>query len=139
MIEDYSAARFWFDVVQVGGLVALGVYSWWRDREKITAKRFRALEDDVRSRATQAALAEIEAQRITRCEAHTRRVTDAESAVSRVGAEIRQMPSREELRHLAGGMAELSEKLGKVEGRLDGINRMAELMNEFLINQGGRR
>jgi hypothetical protein len=139
MIEDYSAARFWFDIVQVGGLIALGVYSWWRDREKITAKRFKALEEDVRSRATQAALAEIEAQRITRCEAHTRRVTDAESAISRVGTEMRHMPSRDELRHLADGMSELSEKLGKVEGRLEGINRAADLMNEFLINQGGRR
>ena len=41
---DYGAARFWMDVFQNGGLIALGVYTWWVNREKVTAERFARLE-----------------------------------------------------------------------------------------------
>lgn len=136
---NYTAWRFWFDVMQVAGLFAIGTLSWWFNREKVTAKRFKALEDDVKARVTVAALAELEEKRAVRCELHSRRVSDAEGAISRVGTELRNMPSRDELGRLNDGIAHLSEKLGKVEGRLDGINRAADLMNEFLINQGSRR
>jgi hypothetical protein len=139
MIEDYGAARFWFDVAQVGGLIALGAYSWWRDREKITAKRFKALEDDVAARVSSKALEEIEQKRVQACDLHRRRVTDMEGAIGRMETEVRYLPSRAELSHLTDGMKQLAAQLGKVEGRLDGINRAADLMNEFLINQGSRK
>ncbi|WP_429885365.1 hypothetical protein [Geoalkalibacter halelectricus] len=139
MIEDYSAARFWFDIAQVGGLIALGVYSWWRDREKITAKRFKVLEDEVAARVTRQALEDIEEKRAQGCVLHGRRVADLEGSVGRMGTEMRFLPSRAELAHLSDGMKQLAAQLGKVEGRLDGINRAADLMNEFLINQGGRK
>jgi uncharacterized protein HemX len=139
VIEDYSAARFWFDMVQLLGLAALGVYSWWRDREKVNSKRFKALEDEVKSLATQESLAELEAKRATRCEASAKRMSEAERSISTLSTEITHLPSRAELNRMTEGMTQLSQKLGRMEGRLDGINRAADLMNEFLISQGGRR
>jgi len=136
---DYTAADFWLKALHLIGLVALGIYTWWVNREKVTAKRFRALEDDVRKRATEQAVAEIERRRIERCEAHMARVAEAERAISKLGTEVTHMPSRSELGRMTDTLTQISRKLGNLEGRLDGINRVAGLMNEFLIGQGGKR
>mgnify|MGYP001064062218 CR=1 FL=1 len=136
---NYDAWRFWREIVVLGAVFGNWIYTWWVNRAKVTEKRFRALEDEVKTRVTAIALAELEEKRNTNCAAHGRRLADNEQAVARVGTELRHMPSRAELSRLADGMTQLSEKLGKVEGRLDGINRAADLMNEFLINQGGKK
>lgn len=41
---DYTAARFWMDVLQSAGVILLGIYTWWVNREKVTSSRFTALE-----------------------------------------------------------------------------------------------
>jgi len=41
---DYTAARFWMDLIQSAGLVLLGIYTWWVNRAKVTNGKFRDLE-----------------------------------------------------------------------------------------------
>ena len=41
---DYTAARFWMDAGQLIGLIIIGVYTWWANREKVTTARFAGLE-----------------------------------------------------------------------------------------------
>ncbi|MGE4334543.1 MAG: DUF2730 family protein [Pigmentiphaga sp.] len=42
--SNYQAWQFWFNVGYSVGLLALGVYTWWVNREKVTASRFSGLE-----------------------------------------------------------------------------------------------
>lgn len=136
---DYTAWRFWIDLLQIGGLIALGVYSWWRDREKVTSKRFAALERQVSDRLSSTAHSSIEERRDGDCSAHKARTAEIEIGLSRVGSEIRNMPNRQEMAALSHDITLLTSQIGRLEGRLEGINRVADLMNEFLINRGEHR
>lgn len=101
---DYTAWRFWFDVLQLAGICSIGIYSWWSNREKVTTRKFREHE---------ARLAQLENDiRHPSCQYH-------------VGFEDR--------------LDTINSGVSKVEGRLEGINRAVDLMNDFLINQGGKR
>lgn len=128
MTPDYTAWRFWLDVLQVAGLVALGLYSWWRDREKVTAKRFQALEKDVATRVTAADLKSMEEKQAERCGRHKARTGQLEM-------DVRQLPGRAEIVGLSSDIRALTEKMGRMEGRLEGLNRLADLINEHLINK----
>lgn len=101
---DYSAWRFWFDVLQLAGISLIGVYSWWVNREKVTTGKFREherricqLENDVRH---------------PNCQYH-------------LGFEARLDTLHGDIRELAGGVK--------------GLRRAVDLMNEYLINNGGKR
>ena len=103
-MTDYAAGRFWLDVGQVAGLVALGVYSWWTNRARVTNDRFKE---------------------------HNDRLIKLEQSVENA-------PTSKQYNELRGCMGTLSGELKKTEGKLDGINRVVDLINEFLIKQGGK-
>lgn len=52
--------------------------------------------------------------------------------------DIKHMPSQKDIQDLSSRMDLLNGTLANLEGRLGGINRAVDLMNEFLINRGNR-
>jgi len=135
---NYQAWQFWFAVLQSFGLAALGIYTWWSNRAKVTAARFLELERQfAKCMPTQDHQAAEDA-RTADCRAHQLRTGELELSLSRVGGEIRNMPNRQEMAVLSHDINGLTRKLGTVEGRLDGLNHTLALINEFLINEGGR-
>lgn len=120
MIENYPAWRFWFDVAQLLGTIAIAVYVWW-DRRK---KRFTTLEQTVAAHDTYLKnLGTEKKERKKDCEAHKKRTTDLEK-------DVHHLPSRQELTELSGKIGSLTEKLGTLDGRLTGINRAVDLLNQ---------
>ncbi|WP_027714910.1 DUF2730 family protein [Desulfuromonas sp. TF] len=136
---DYTAWRFWFDILQVGGLVALGVYSWWKDREKVTSKRFAAMEREVAERATKAALAKAVESMRAPCQRHLERTDNLEERATRVEGEIRHLPSQSDHKELARRIEDVHADLHEITGALKGLTRAVDLMNEHLLNGGGKR
>jgi chromosome segregation ATPase len=135
---NYTAWRFWFDTGQMVATLVIGIYVWWSNRDKVAARRFAKLEAEVKDRAPGDALerakAELEkakAERDAKCTLHQARTAELEH-------NLRKIPDRAEVSELAREMNDLGQKLGRLEGRLDGLNRLGDLINEFLINQGGR-
>lgn len=112
---DYTAARFWFDVGQTVVMVAIGVYVWWVNREAALEKRIRdiktALDD--------------------RCNRRETRISQLEHAGVDIRAELEHMPKNADIRDMTSKIAELN-------GRLSGINRAVDIINEFLIGQSGK-
>ncbi len=135
---NYEAWRFWMGVAQLVGTLAIGVYVWWTNREKITNKRFRALEKDVAKKTSEAAVQSLIEKHVPGCPNAAKAVA-MDSKLTRLEAELRSMPGRTEIQHLNDNIAELSNDLGKLHGKLGGINRAVDLINEFLINQGGKK
>lgn len=136
---NYPAWQFWFNVLQLAGLLGLGIYTWWRDREKVTAKRFKVLEADVKERVTKAAMETLEKERDVRCEKHKAETRANELALQQLTGELKHLPSRAEVSRLSENIVDLAAKIGRLDGRLEGIGRVADLMNDFLIGQGGKR
>lgn len=128
---DYAAWRFWMDVLVLLFVGANGLYTWWSNREKVTSKRFELLEAKVKERLPAAALEAATRARDAKC-------TDHQLRTARIESTLGAIPTRPELVGLSHEINSLTEKLGRIEGRLEGINRVADLMNEFLINQGGK-
>jgi hypothetical protein len=135
---NYSAWQFWVNSAVLIGMAANLTYTWWTNREKITSKRFRALEDAVAEKITSAQARELISQHEPGCP-NVNRTIEAEKSLQRIGGEVRSLPSRLEIHQLDHTLSALGGKLSKLEGRLDSVDRILNLMNEFLINQGGKR
>jgi hypothetical protein len=134
--------EFWRFVFQIGQAVAtigVAIYVWWSNREKVTSQRFAALEKEVAERLKKADLDEAEADRDSQCLHHKNKTERIEKSYADLHIEVSRLPDRREITKLDGSIKELTEKLGNLDGRISGLNRVADLMNEFLINQGGKR
>jgi len=105
-------AKAWIDIAQWTFNVLIAIWVYFSRRQAATNKRV----DDINSR--------IEA---------------TEKDVIRVREKLDQQPSQRQFELLGRDIRSLTSELGEVKGRLEGINRVADLMNEFLINQGGKK
>lgn len=101
---DYSALRFWLNILQLTGICAIGIYTWWTNRERVTNKRFK--------------------------EHHHRLVT--------LENQIKYSPTQTQYEALSTRIDRLHGDLREISGNLRGINRAVDLINEYLINQGGK-
>lgn len=136
MIEglDYTALRFWMDVGQTVGTVAIGVFVWWDKHRTKIAKRFADLEtwkgEHVpRVDALETAIEEMQ----EKCSSHQGQTGQLDRGMISVQAELRHLPGKHELDTLSVRISDLTEKLGNLDGRLTGINRAVDLMNQHLL------
>lgn len=139
MTINYTAWWFWINVFQMVCTAALAAYVWWTNREKVKAARFLALEKQVAERVTTQALKDAETKRDSRCEQHKEKISLVEMSVIEVRSELDHLPTQEQFGQLNASISALNGSLQKTVGRLEGINRAVDLINEFLINQGAKR
>lgn len=102
---NYTAWKFWIDVLVLAVVAGNTVYTWYSNREKVTNKRFQA----------------------------------AENRLLQLENDVKNPPSCTYHPRLEERMDSAVRKLERMDGKLDGLSRAVDLMNEFLINQGGRR
>lgn len=136
---NYQPWIFAFNVFQFLLSSALGIYVWWSNREKVTAARFQQLEKEVAERVSRADLKAASLQRDEQCAAHMREFKALEQANNALRLEVGKLPDRKEVKELSDSMRVLTEKIGNLGGRMDGVNRAVDLINEFLIEQGGKK
>ncbi len=135
---DYTAWRFWFDVLQLVGTLAIGAYVWWANREKVNARRFNALENQVAEKVSREEMSKALTGHESTCHSHRQQTGTLEIALGKVQTEVGHLPSRAEIKGLNDNITGLAKEMGELKGRLEGINRAVDLVNEFLINQGGK-
>lgn len=139
LTTNYPVWKFFLDLAQMLGTVGIAIYVWWTNREKVTSQRFAALEKEVAERIKKSDLEEADRDRETLCNQHKQKTAELEKNYAALHIEVTRLPDRRELAKLDSSIKELTEKLGNLDGRISGLNRVADLMNEFLINQGGKR
>lgn len=112
---DYTAMRFWFDVLQVLGYLALGTYVWLSNRNRVTNARISKLEDDMDSRL------DVHADRLTRLEVHA-------------GA----APTHGDLNRLHKRLDIINGELKSLAGESAAARRTLDLIHDYLLNHGGK-
>lgn len=120
--ENLPLAKFWFDIVQSIAIVGVGIYAWIRDTNKGQDSRIKKVEEQT-----------------VHCPRHRQDTQSNSEKIEKLERDLNSLPSRSELNRLDDSIKNLSQQLGTVTGRLEGINRAADLMNEFLINQGAKK
>ena len=139
MTPNYPAWKFFLDLVQNISTVGIAVYVWWSNREKVTSQRFAALEKEVAERLKKEDLETAKKARDLHCTEHRQKTAALEQVYNALHIEVTRLPDRREITNLDSSMKALAEKLGNLDGRMSGINRAVDLINEFLIEQGGKK
>lgn len=113
---NYQALTFWFSIINFLIMSGIGVVVWWTNRDKITDKRFRAAENRI-------VQLESDVKHPPACTYHGQ----LELRIDSMRADM-----DEKIKAVHGDTRE-------IKGTVKGINRAVDLMNEFLINQGGKK
>lgn len=116
MTLDYTALRFWFDVLQLAGYVALGIYVWLSSRNRVTNARIGELEVDVDARLDR------HGDRLTRLEVHA-------------GA----APTHDDLKRLHQRLDIMNGELQGMRGEFAAAGRTLNLIHEYLLNHGSSK
>lgn len=112
MIDMKWQPEAWFALAQMAYNVVVSLYLWVSRRYQATNERV----DEVKERLSS-------------------RIEEIEKSVVRISTDLSHIPSRAELNGLREDIRYLTSELGEVKGRLSGINRVADIMNEYLISK----
>lgn len=136
---NYEAWRFWIMVAQIAANIVVITYVWWTNREKVNHKRFQGLEKEVAERVTQADLEKAVAKLNAPCQGHIQRTCELERRATELTADLNHRPSHADMAKLSARMDEVHGDLHEIAGGVKGLQRAVDLMNEYLINNGGKR
>lgn len=135
MTIDYEWWRFWLGILQLVVTVFIGVYVWWTGREKVTATRFQALENEVAKRATGESLEELREKlrqhQESRCNEHLRRTSTLE-------VKFDKAPSHNDLGDLHDRITTVKGSVDEMNGHLKALVTQVRLLVEHHMN-GDRR
>jgi archaellum component FlaC len=113
---DYSAAKFWFDVVQTVLIAVIGLQNWFGKRHAATEADIKALKNDIDSKLN------AQAERLTRVE-----------------QDLEHAPGKEDFIRLHARMddvkddiGDLNKVIGTLQGGFDQVSRQLNDMINFL-------
>lgn len=138
MTPNYPTLQFWFNVLQALLTAALFIYTRRVARQKAAEERIKHLEERVAGAATSASIDELRDELGAGCRSHMERTSVVEITQAKLQIELENMPGRKQFDELNKSILSLNGELRNTQGRLEGINRAVDLINEFLINQGKR-
>jgi len=117
--------QFWLLAFQACHLIitgVLGVIVWLSGRQRVTMARITELEEKIDARM---------GGHVSRMDGHGTRLTCLES-------DVRHMPTQTDLANLSTQISRTNGLISELGGRLTGINRAVDLINEFLIKRGDK-
>jgi uncharacterized phage infection (PIP) family protein YhgE len=131
----YESWQFWWQMLMLVGIVVNGIYSWWVSREKVTGRRFAALEKEVSKRVTETALKESDTVREKRCLDHLKKTHTLELSVKGIEVGIENMPGQKSVNELHGRVTDLAKEVSKMDGSLKGLSNQVNLIHEYIIKE----
>ena len=112
---DYAKWEFWVKTAYAISQILLWVYVYMSNRRRVTMEKIEKLENKTHQRL----------------EDQSTRLTCLES-------DVRHVPTQTDLAYLSRQINEVNGFLKNLDGRLTGINRAVDLMNEYLINKADK-
>jgi archaellum component FlaC len=166
----YEELKFWLAVIQFISTIAIGIYVWWSNREKVTNGRFTSLETKVQEMVSKPELTQAKEKRdleiagikkITdnlaaacpcypemksRLDGHNDRLSQHKELITRIEGEFKHLPKHDDLEKIyervnkvSGDMATIKADVAKISGAMPGIQHITDMINDFLIQQGGKK
>ncbi|MDM8181269.1 hypothetical protein [Marinobacter salarius] len=118
---DYSAAKFWMGLLQLLGLVALGIYTHVTNKSKANASAINTVRKDLESDYDHLE------ERVVRCE---RRQDFLEG--QQKGA-----PTHGDLSKMYDRLNDVAEDLSGARGQMSALSHQLTLVNQYLLNNKG--
>ena len=151
---NYTALNFGMSVLNALGLLLFGLYAWWTNRDKITNARFKMLEEetaeikaDIKNRVGNIPTncnGHKEMER--RADGHNERLAQHKELITEIKTEFQHMPKNHDLEKIyerinkvGAQVSDMKGELGKIAGAMPGITHITEMINDFLLTQGGKR
>jgi len=106
---NWTAARFFFDLVQVGAILAIGIYSWWKANHQTNSTEMNKIKE--------------------RVERNDRRI-------ERVEQDLTNQPSHAHVSKLRNEMSQLGKEIAEMTGTMKGMNSQLTLVTQHLM--GGK-
>ncbi|MBN2060715.1 MAG: DUF2730 family protein [Deltaproteobacteria bacterium] len=106
---NYASMQFWLGIAQWAFNIIVALYLWINRKHQATMKRIESASDQV---------------------------SKNEKDIIRLKAELKNLPSQAQFSDLSKEIRSLTKELSETKGRLQGINRAVDLINEHLINKG---
>lgn len=113
---DYPAAGFWFSLSSWAFNGFIAVCLWIGRKNTATNKRLEAVSTEL-----------------------GRRIDETEKKIIQTCADLEHLPDQRQFYRLSEEITALTRELSETKGRLSGVNRAVDLINEFLINQGAKK
>ncbi len=151
---DYAAWKFWISILQLIGIIGLGVYSWWTNREKVNNKRFRQLKVDIDKQVDKLQLEvdtkisreeadSIAAGHGNQCHLHRRKTDDLtrqanqiELTVRGLQTEVGHLPNQSDIGRVHSRMDDVAKEIDQAVGELRATRRQMDLVLEQLLKGG---
>lgn len=105
---DYGALRFVLDLVQLVGIVLVGVYSWLSNARKANTQWLEELDTDVRRLDNRASVIE---------------------------SQMQQAPTHYDLSQIYERVNQLSNAIERMTGEVTGISHQMRLISDHLLNR----
>ena len=106
---DYSAARFWFDILQSLFMVGVSIYVWWSNKSK----------------ATRTAIDRVDA-----------RVSGHETRLLLIEQDIKHQPGNAEIGEIHQRVDQVGQGLARLEGEMKQANLTLQLIQQHLLEKG---
>lgn len=123
---DYTAMRFWMDVIVIIAVAGNTVYTWFANREKVNATRLKAHEAKVNEKLT---------EHESRCSRHRELTGSLEGSLGRLQTEVHHLPSQADIGRVHARMDEVYGLVKGLDGELKGSRRQLDLVLEELLRR----
>ncbi|MGE4545827.1 MAG: DUF2730 family protein [Pedobacter sp.] len=132
---DYEALRFWRDAVLAVLMAANFIYTWWVNREKVNARRFKSLEDKVADKQDREEAKKATAEYEDRCLRHRERTGSIEGALGRLQTEVHHLPSQADIGRVHARMDDVLGLVKELGGNMQASRRQLDLVLEELLRR----
>jgi hypothetical protein len=135
METNYPAWQLLFNIIQGILTGVLFIYTRRVAKQKATEQRFKQLEDQIGETVTSKDFDDLKSHIDAGCQQHQVRTSVIERHTAELRIELEHLPTQKQFDELNRSILSLSGELRNTQGRLEGINRAVDLINELLINR----
>lgn len=124
-----------YEVLRDVVLVAFFVYTVWANREKVNAKRFKTLENNVAEKPDRKELQKILADQESRCTRHRERTGNLEGGLGRLQTEVHLLPSQADIGRVHARMDDVLGLVKELGGEMKASRHQLNLVLEQLLGR----
>lgn len=109
---DYSAAKFWFDVIQTVLIGVIGLQNWLGKRQAVTEATIDRLENDLDSKL------DAQSERLTRVE-----------------QDLHHVPDHNDFKRVHQRLDNVNGELKELKGEFHSVRRTLEMIHNYLMDK----